>query len=90
MPFVRLPPGFVSFMKDKAPEEATVRVLPNCTGKVSSSETGVVVGDALPVHVFTTRFTPASQVIKSPALQFTVSFRRFMISIIFSSSHLPQ
>ena len=52
MPFVRLPPGFVNCMKNKAPEEATVRVLPNCTGKVIGSETGEAVGDALPVHCF--------------------------------------
>jgi hypothetical protein len=52
VPFVRLPPGFVRCMKNKAPEEATVRVLPNCTGKVSGSETGEVDGDALPVHCF--------------------------------------
>jgi hypothetical protein len=50
--FVRLPPGFVRCMKNKAPEEATVRVLPNCTGKVIGSETGEAGGDALPVQCF--------------------------------------
>jgi hypothetical protein len=33
-------------MKNKAPEEATVRVLPNCTGKVLGSEIGDAIGDA--------------------------------------------
>lgn len=38
---VRLPPGFVKVVtNNKASEEVTVRVLPNCTGKVGCSETG--------------------------------------------------
>jgi hypothetical protein len=33
--------------ENKAPEEATVRVLPNCTGKVLGSKTGEVVNRVL-------------------------------------------
>jgi hypothetical protein len=39
-------------MKIKAPEEATVRVLPNCTGKDIGSEIDAASSSALPVHDF--------------------------------------
>lgn len=71
-------------MKNKAPEEATVRVLPNCTGKVFGSETGEAVGFAsrwfnYALHAsFTINYKPSFALdCHDPALQ---DFKFFQLS----------
>lgn len=90
VPSVRLPPGFVSFMKDKASEEATVRVLLNCTGKASGSETGEVGGDALPVNCIHDALLSSFTSNKKPSFAIYCLVPALHTSTIFSGSHLSE
>jgi hypothetical protein len=70
---VRLPPGFVGNYEQSS-EEATVRVLLNCTGKFVGSETAKVIWGNLLKSTHSARFFPASQINhQSQALQKTVT-----------------
>jgi hypothetical protein len=75
-------------MKNKAPEEATVRVLPNCTGKVIGSETGAAVGGAS--RCFNHAPHTSFKLNDKPSFAKNCHDPALKTSHIFSSSHLSQ